>query len=111
MKVELAVIVDMNNEFVNAIVSKIPSSYSLSAAYPNPFNPVTNFDYSIPEDVSVNISVFDAAGSRIAELFQGNQAAGLYSVAWDAQNYPSGIYFLKFTAGSFVSSEKVILLK
>jgi hypothetical protein len=54
--------------------------YTLSANYPNPFNPTTIINYSIPEKTEVNIKVYDPFGREAAELVNGVKAAGNYQV-------------------------------
>jgi len=111
LNVNSGLITDLHSSVVYTETNVIPDSYVVSAAYPNPFNPVTQFEYAIPEDVNVNIAVYDASGSKVADIRNGFQNAGSYSVSWDAGNQPSGIYFVRFTAGEFSTSEKVMLLK
>jgi len=111
INVTSGLITDLHSSVVYAETTVIPDSYIVSAAYPNPFNPVTQFEYAIPEDVNVNITVYDASGAKVADIQDSFQTAGNYSVSWDAGNQPSGIYFVRFVAGEFTTSEKVMLLK
>ena len=104
-------ITDLHSTIVYAETNVIPNSYVVSTAYPNPFNPITQFDYAIPENVNVSISIYDASGSKIAEIQNGFQNAGSYTVSWDAGIQPSGVYFIRFVAGEYKTSEKVMLLK
>jgi len=111
LNVNSGVVTDLYSSVVNTVTTVIPETYIVSELYPNPFNPVTQFEYAIPEDVNVNITIYDASGSKVAELQNGFQNAGSYSASWDAGNQPSGIYFVRFIAGEFTKSEKVMLLK
>ncbi|MEJ2196875.1 MAG: T9SS type A sorting domain-containing protein, partial [Ignavibacteriaceae bacterium] len=92
-----------------------PITYNLLQNYPNPFNPNTTIKYSIPEEGVVSLDVYDLLGSKVASLVNEHQAAGNYSVQFDASStaggLPSGIYIYRLTSGQFTSSKKLILLK
>ncbi|SVD85134.1 uncharacterized protein METZ01_LOCUS437988, partial [marine metagenome] len=109
--VQSGIVTDLYSSVVYTETMVIPDTYVVSALYPNPFNPVTQFEYAIPEDVNVKITVYDASGSKVADIHNGVQNAGNYSASWNAGNQPSGIYFVRFIAGEFTTSEKVMLLK
>jgi hypothetical protein len=94
-----------------AEVNKIPYHFSLYQNYPNPFNPVTQIRYDLPEACEVKLRVFNIIGECVKELVNKTEPAGYYSVLFDAANLSSGIYIYKLTAGKFVSSKKLIILK
>ncbi len=79
--------------------------------FPNPFNPSTQINFSIPKNSNVSLKVYDSNGSEIATLVNGNKAAGNYQVNFDASKYASGIYYYTITAGSFTYTRKMILMK
>jgi hypothetical protein len=87
------------------------STYSLSNNYPNPFNPATKITYSIPEKSNVSLKVFDLLGGEVAELVKSEIEAGTYDITFNATILPSGVYFYKLQAGSFVEIKKMILMK
>ena len=89
----------------------IPDEFSLSQNYPNPFNPATKVRYSIPHSSNVFINVFDILGNEVKILVNELKPAGTYEIEFEAANLPSGIYFYKLQAGSFVETKKMILLK
>lgn len=89
----------------------IPKKYCLNQNYPNPFNPVTTIDFSIPANEFVSIEVFNALGERISELVNSKLAAGNYSVDFNGENLPSGIYFYRISTGEFAQTNKMILVK
>lgn len=91
--------------------SAIPTSYSLHPAYPNPFNPVVNLSYSIPENGNVSLIVYDMLGHEVVQLVNEQKQADYYSVKWDASGYASGAYFVKFTSGEFTQTQKIALVK
>jgi hypothetical protein len=88
----------------------LPTSYSLSA-YPNPFNPSTSLEFALPEAGRVDLVVYDVAGREVAELTNSNYAAGTHRVTFDASHLPSGIYMARLTAGNFVTTHKLLLIK
>ena len=94
----------------------LPTDYSMLSAYPNPFNPVTNIGFEIPEESMVKIIVYDLRGQEVATLVNGMTVAGRYSVNWDANDVASGIYFVNFTAlrdghASVAKIQKLMLVK
>ena len=86
-------------------------SYVLSQNYPNPFNPSTKIEYRIPERSSVSLVVYNTIGQQISILTEGEKEAGTYSIEYNAENLPSGIYFYRIQAGNFVQTKKMVLLK
>ena len=89
----------------------IPLEYVLSPAYPNPFNPITNISYIIPEDGEVSLTVYDLEGRKVTILEQSLKHAGSHKVEWNASNYPSGVYFITLNTEEFNQTQKVILMK
>jgi len=93
------------------IDSEIVKQTELLPSYPNPFNPVTNISYRLSEKNQVTLTVFDAAGRRIATLVDREQGAGQYNLPFDASGLASGIYFVRFSAGDVLSTQKLTLIK
>jgi len=91
----------------------VPSSYSLKQNFPNPFNPVTTIEYSIPEAGDVKLAIYDILGSEIAVLVNKEQSTGTYTVKFDASSMglSSGMYIYKLQAGSYTEIKKLMLLK
>ena len=85
--------------------------YFLNQNFPNPFNPVTVIKYQLPENLKVQIRVYDVLGNEVAELVNEEKSAGTYEVRFDAGNLASGVYLYKLQAGSFVETKKMILIK
>jgi hypothetical protein len=90
---------------------EIPSVYSLSQNFPNPFNPNTTINYSIPKSGIVTLKVYDLLGREMAVLVNGNAPAGNYSVDFYAGNFSSGVYFYKLESGSFNQIKKLVISK
>ena len=86
-------------------------SYSLSNAFPNPFNPITTIEYTIPKSGDVSLIIYNIAGQEVIRLLNENQFKGIHQVSWNASNMASGIYFYRLQAGDFVQTHKLILLK
>jgi hypothetical protein len=89
----------------------IPEQFSMSSAFPNPFNPETQITYGLHKDSDVAITVYDMRGRLIDNLFSGNLKKGYYDMIWDANNFTSGIYFIHFNIDNEMNTQKVILLK
>jgi hypothetical protein len=90
---------------------KIPIQFVLMQNYPNPFNPSTIINYSISKFCFVNINVYDVSGKEASTLVNENKPAGNYFIQFKASNLVSGVYFYRMTAGDFVQTKKLILLK
>jgi len=89
----------------------IPEDFSIHSIYPNPFNPVTNIIYGLPEHVNVQIVVYDLTGKKVATLINQFQTPGYHSINWNADNHPSGVYFVKIVAGDYINIQKLMLMK
>ncbi|MCH7955016.1 MAG: T9SS type A sorting domain-containing protein [Candidatus Marinimicrobia bacterium] len=94
-----------------AVNINTPTSYSLSDNYPNPFNPVTQIDFSLPEEGYTRLIIYDLRGREAARLMDKELNAGYHSVKWDASRFASGIYFYTLQSGNFVQTKKMLMLK
>ncbi len=102
------------NNFVIELLSEdlnLPETYSLSHPYPNPFNPIANINFSIPYESHVKIIIYDIQGRLVEEILNDVMNPGIHNIKWSANNYASGIYFIKMFSGNFSSIQKVTLLK
>jgi len=104
---------DGSFSYSNILSFENPSAaeFTLAQNYPNPFNPATKIEYSIPGDRFVELRVYDVMGSEIITLVNEQKTAGTHSVLFDASNIPSGVYFYTLTAGDFVSTKKMMLVR
>lgn len=96
--------------------SAIPREFSLSQNSPNPFNPATTIEYSLPEQSRVVIEVFNLLGERIRQLVNETRSAGIYQVTWDGVDQTgrvvsTGIYLYRFVAGNHIETKKMLLMK
>ncbi len=89
----------------------VPDKFELSHAYPNPFNPATTVKYGLPVDAEIALSVYDIEGRLVNLLENGYKTAGYHSVVWNASSNASGIYFLHMTAGRYIKTQKLMLVK
>ena len=92
-------------------IARLPSEHALSEAYPNPFNPTTTIEYSLPMSGEVSLKVYNLLGQEVANLVSGEIEAGYYSARWNASDVSSGIYFYRLRSGDFVRTRKMLLLK
>ncbi|HUU28697.1 MAG TPA: FlgD immunoglobulin-like domain containing protein [archaeon] len=100
---------------------KLPTGFSLSRNYPNPFNPSTAITYSVPPSnagglQSVTLEVFDLRGRRVRILASGPHEPGEYTVIWDGTDessnpLSSGIYFYRLRAESFSGLRKMVMIR
>jgi len=116
---------DINEEFVftpdmtlgdgfNPVVlnsNEAPIEHSISAAYPNPFNPVVNFDVELNGDHHVDARVYNISGQQVGVIYDG-MLSGRSKLSWMATNQASGVYFIKVAVdGVLETSNKIVLLK
>ena len=86
-------------------------SYRLEPAYPNPFNPTTTIQFSIPQTEFVTVKVYNIVGHEITTLINDKLFTGNYSIKWDGRHQPSGLYFVQIESGSFSKTRKMVLIK
>ncbi len=96
---------------VDRISEAVPSTFALKPNFPNPFNPTTTIQYTIPKSSKVSLKIFDLNGREVASLVDFNQNPGEYSVKFDGKTLAAGTYFARLEAGSFVQMQKLVLLK
>jgi hypothetical protein len=88
-----------------------PIDFYLSQNYPNPFNPSTSIQYAIGSRQFVQLKVNDVLGKEAAVLVNEAKEPGSYEIKFDASSLSSGIYFYQLTAGKFIETRKMILMK
>jgi hypothetical protein len=88
-----------------------PTEPMLYGGHPNPFNPVTQVTFWIPETARTSVTVYDVAGKRVATLVDEVRNRGDHTVEWNAGGLSSGVYFLRLEVVDFVQNKKVVLLK
>jgi hypothetical protein len=93
-----------------------PTQFSLEPNYPNPFNPETVIEFSLPQDSRVNLKVYNVLGQVVTTLVDEMLPAGVHSVTWNGKNdrgsdVASGIFFYRIKAGNYESIQKMTLLR
>ena len=96
--------------------ASLPEAFALHNNYPNPFNPVTNISFDIPEVAEVTLEIYNVMGQKVRTLAQGQHEPGRYKIQWNATNdygqaLSSGMYIYRIQAGDFVSVKKLVLMK
>jgi len=104
------------SEINNNPFNRASNTYTLSSAFPNPFNLECTISFQIPRTEKVKIAVYNVLGQRVAVLADAVYSAGNHSVVWNGRNsgggnLSSGIYFYQIQAGEFVRTQKMALLK
>jgi arabinogalactan endo-1,4-beta-galactosidase len=79
--------------------------------YPNPFNPNTTIEYSVPSFSNISIDIYNILGEEVANLFNGFKNPGTHNLIWEADNVPSGVYFCRMMAENFSDIKKIILIR
>ncbi len=88
-----------------------PSNFALLQNFPNPFNPVTQIVYTLPQASHVELNVYNVRGEKVVTLVNDDQEAGSHTIVWNAAQAGSGIYFIKLEAGGFSTMKKCLLVK
>jgi photosystem II stability/assembly factor-like uncharacterized protein len=98
--------------------SAAPGQFELKQNYPNPFNGEATIQYTVggvglqASGVSnVQLQVFDLLGREIATLVNERKVPGTYSVSFDAGRLSSGVYLYRFTAGGYVQTRRMVVVK
>ena len=103
-----------NNYIVSELYQKglFPEEYKINNPYPNPFNPIVNLDFEIPNNTFVDVVIYDIAG-RVVQTLSSKQfySAGYHTISWNAENFSSGIYFIRFSSEHIEKTKKITLLK
>ncbi len=95
---------------------EIPTRFGLEQNYPNPFNPTTVISYQLSAVSNVKLVIYNTLGQQVRTLVSGSQNTGSYTVQWDGRSdlgekVASGMYLYRITAGSFVQTKKMMLMK
>lgn len=89
----------------------IPDKYSLEQNFPNPFNPETSIQFSVPQKEFVSLKIYNSLGQEVAAPVNQELDGGIYNVKFDGSGLSSGFYLYTIKAGNFVQTKKMILMK
>ncbi len=89
----------------------LPGHFVLEQNYPNPFNPTTVIRYHLPATVDVTLTVYDLLGREVTTLVNERLSAGVHEAALSTYGLSSGVYFYRLSAGSFVETKRLVVLK
>ena len=89
----------------------VPKKFELSQNFPNPFNPVTNISYKLPNDSKVSIKIFDILGREVRTLVSEFKTAGYHTINFDGSTLSSGMYFYRIKTNGFEAIRKMLLIK
>jgi Carboxypeptidase regulatory-like domain/Secretion system C-terminal sorting domain len=92
-------------------IVEVPANYLIVDAYPNPFNPTTNLNVSIPSDGILKITVFDVIGREITAIDLGNVSSGLHNVSLGSKDWAAGVYFVRVEAAGIQTVKSIHLVK
>ena len=95
----------------NMTTVEIPADVSLMSAYPNPFNPSTEIQFTIPVEMDVKVEIVNMQGRQIETLIDRQLMDGYHHVTWNASSHASGVYFVRLNTGGEISVQKILLMK
>jgi tartrate-resistant acid phosphatase type 5 len=107
----LAISTEVPTDVREVGVANIPEVSELDQNYPNPFNPHTIIHYRLSTENDVSLKVFDLLGRQVAVLLNEKKSAGTYAITFDAAGLSSGVYIYRLTAGQYIRSRKMVLLR
>jgi hypothetical protein len=93
-----------------------PDHFVLKDNYPNPFNPETRIEYSVPKQAMVTLSVYNTLGQKVRTLIHKTVTSGSHAVTWDGRDdngqlVSSGVYFYKLRSGSINITKRMTFLQ
>jgi hypothetical protein len=86
-------------------------NFKITKMYPNPFNPVTQIDYSVDQAGELRLSVYNILGQEVSVLHNGYQTEGEFKVTWDASSLSSGVYYMSMVMNGQIETMKAVLVK
>jgi len=110
---QIAEVIVANSQYEISVELPLAARFSLSDAYPNPFNPTTTMELYMPVAGDMKVEVYNLLGQSVATLASGYMEASSnpYKLTWDASDVSSGMYFVKAQADGFTQIQKLMLVK
>ena len=99
------------SQIIHVNLNSIPKRIELMQNYPNPFNPSSKISYAIANPSFVSLKIYDVLGREVRVLVNEHKDVGRYSLIFEANDLPSGVYFIKLQAGDFVDTKKMIVMR
>ncbi|MFA4839289.1 MAG: FlgD immunoglobulin-like domain containing protein, partial [Candidatus Neomarinimicrobiota bacterium] len=114
--VQSVIVSDLLGNPVQAAIRRLPTQFSVSRNYPNPFNSQTTIRYDLPTDASVQMMIYDIRGHKIRTLENGFKPAGYHQAVWNGKDdagrdVASGIYFFQMISETHRKTMKLMLVK
>jgi streptogramin lyase len=88
-----------------------PAPLLIRGVYPNPFNPSTTITFTLPQAGHASLTVYDVIGRKVADLTHGFRPAGRHTIAWNAKECASGVYFAVLKMGKKTETRKMLLVR
>ena len=88
-----------------------PVIFNLQQNFPNPFNPSTTIQYTLPHSGEMSLLVYNSLGQIVKVLKEGYQEKGSYNATFNGASFPSGIYFYQLSSKDFIQTRKMSLIK
>ena len=109
-------LMEPNLAYVVSVSAQVPKEFSLSQNHPNPFNPATTIQYSLPVRSQVVLDVYNLLGQKVTTLVDEVKEAGIHQVIWNGKDnkgntVTSGVYFYRIKADNFSEVKKMVLMK
>ena len=89
----------------------LPNVFELYPPYPNPFNPTTQISFLVNHTTFVALNIYDINGRLVQNIYHAKTTPGFYQSIWEANNAPSGIYFLSLESEQKIITHKLMLMK
>lgn len=110
-------LLDINASSENDLNLLVPETIQLHPNYPNPFNPATTLQFSLPKSDKISLDIVNLAGSVVATIYNNSYfAAGNYTAEWDGKTnlghpLPTGNYIVRLQSNQGLTTRKLLLLK
>jgi hypothetical protein len=89
----------------------VTRDFHLFQNFPNPFNPNTTIEFSLPHAEFVTLKIYNILGGGVATLVSKTLTAGKHKYEWNAGSLTSGIYLYRIQAGYYVQVKKMVLMR
>jgi len=105
------IMLSFNDNVLENDESIINGYFNLDTPYPNPFNPIINFDLNVVRLENITINIYDIKGNKIETIFSGLLNKGNYTFSWDGKNNATGIYIIQCSSDKITKTQKIFLMK